>query len=138
MKKETSPFTGLKLAGFCMQVSILLKSAVPLYEGLQVMAEDSDREEEKAILSDMADKVRIGFPFGQAVAESSAFPAYVLHMIQLGERTGTLDITLERLSSYYEKEYYGCGFRFIWRRSRKSCNEFGKLTGKNRKCNISC
>ena len=43
MKKETSPFTGLKLAGFCMQVSILLKSAVPLYEGLQVMAEDSDR-----------------------------------------------------------------------------------------------
>lgn len=106
MKKETSPFTGLKLAGFCMQVSILLKSAVPLYEGLQVMAEDSDREEEKAILSDMADKVRIGFPFGQAVAESSAFPAYVLHMIQLGERTGTLDITLERLSSYYEKEYY--------------------------------
>lgn len=106
MKKEASPFTGLKLAGFCMQISILLKSAVPLYEGLQVMAEDSDSSKERELLSSMADKVRMGLPFGKAVAESEAFPPYVLNMINLGERTGTLDITLERLSSYYEKEYY--------------------------------
>lgn len=106
MKKEASPFTGLKLAGFCMQISVLLKSAIPLYEGLEVMAEDSDRAEEKAILSSMADQVRTGVPFGKAIAESEAFPPYVLNMVHLGEQTGTLDTTLEQLSSYYEKEYY--------------------------------
>ena len=39
--KQSVPFTGLSLSGFCMQISILLKSAVPLYEGLSVMAEDA-------------------------------------------------------------------------------------------------
>lgn len=106
MKKNASPFTGLKLAGFCMQISILLKSAVPIYEGLQVMAEDSDGADEKEILSAMAGKVRMGIPLGKAVSESEAFPAYVLSMTALGERTGTLDVTMERLSSHYEKEYY--------------------------------
>lgn len=106
MKKETSPFTGLKLSGFCMQISILLKSAVPLYEGLKVMADDAAETQEKEILSAMSDKLRMGLPFSEAISESGSFPPYVLNMVLLGERTGTLDITLERLAIYYEKEYY--------------------------------
>lgn len=106
MKQDTSPFTGLTLSGFCMQISILLKSAVPLYEGLQVMSEDSSGQREKEVLAAMADKVRMGLPFGQAVTESECFPPYVLNMVALGERTGTLDVTMDRLADYYEKEYY--------------------------------
>lgn len=106
MKQKTSPFTGLKLSGFCMQISILLKSAVPLYEGLQVMAEDADSPYEKEILISISNQVRSGLPFSQAIANSLSFPAYVLNMVTLGEKTGALDITMERLADYYEKEYY--------------------------------
>ena len=49
MAKKKSPFTGLALSGFCMQVSLLYQAAVPLYEGLSVMAEDAHTEEEKQI-----------------------------------------------------------------------------------------
>lgn len=106
MKGNISPFTGLALSGFCMQISMLLKSAIPIYEGLQVMAEDANSEQEKKVLSDMSDKTRMGFPFSQAVAESGCFPDYVVNMTLLGERTGTMDVTLEGLSEYYEREYY--------------------------------
>lgn len=106
MKQKSPTFTGLSLSGFCMQISILLKSAVPLYEGLQVMAEDCAEGREKEILSQMADKVRMGLPFSEAVKEADCFPPYVIHMVLLGERTGTLDTTTERLADYYEKEYY--------------------------------
>lgn len=105
MKRNSTPFTGLALSGFCMQISILLQSAIPLYEGLTVMAEDAAGEREREILSAMSDKVRMGFPFSEAVTEVNCFPPYVVNMILLGERTGTLDVTLESLADYYEREY---------------------------------
>lgn len=106
MSRSASPYSGLALSGFCMQISILLKSAVPLYEGLKVMAEDSPGQTEKEILTGLSDKVRMGLPFHQAVKEAGCFPAYVVNMTLLGERTGMLDTTMERLAAFYEKEYY--------------------------------
>ena len=47
MAQKKTPFTGLALSGFCMQVSLLYQAAVPLYEGLSVMAEDAHSDEEK-------------------------------------------------------------------------------------------
>ena len=104
MAKTKSPFKGLALAGFCMQISLLFKSAVPIYEGLAVMAEDAADENEKKILTGMSDKIRMGGSFSQAVTEADCFPPYMVEMIVLGERTGTLDVTLEGLSDYYERE----------------------------------
>lgn len=104
MAKTKSPFKGLALAGFCMQISLLFKSAVPIYEGLAVMAEDAADENEKKILTGMSDKIRMGGSFSEAVTEADCFPPYMVEMIVLGERTGTLDVTLEGLSDYYERE----------------------------------
>ena len=106
MSRNESPFSGLALSGFCMQISILLKSAVPLFEGLKVMSEDAPDPREKEILEEMSKKLRMGVPFHQAVKESESFPSYVENMVMLGERTGLLDSTMERLAHYYEKEYY--------------------------------
>lgn len=106
MNRNESPFTGLTLSGFCMQISILLKSAVPLFEGLKVMSEDAPAPREKEILEEMSKKLRMGVPFHRALKESESFPSYVENMVMLGERTGLLDSTMERLARFYEKEYY--------------------------------
>ena len=105
MAQNKSPFTGLALAGFCMQVSLLYQAAVPLYEGLSVMAEDARSEEENEILSAMADNLRMGFSFSETIKKADCFPSYTEEMIFLGEQTGTLDVTLQGLASHYEKEY---------------------------------
>lgn len=105
MKHKEPPFSGLALSGFCMQISILLKSAVPLFEGLQIMAEDSQHPQQKEILKEMSQKLRLGIPFHQALKESESFPPYTEQMVMLGERTGQLDSSMERLAQYYEKEY---------------------------------
>lgn len=104
MKQTSSPYTGLALSGFCMQISILLKSAVPLYEGLQVMAEDAAGTREKELLTALSDQVRKGESFSHALKEAGCFPSYVEEMSVLGERTGTLDVTMEGLAAHYEKE----------------------------------
>ena len=102
--KQSVPFTGLSLSGFCMQISILLN--------LRSLSTRAFRHgggrslpKEKEVLSSMSDKLRMGFPFSQAVAEAECFPAYVTQMTLLGERTGTLDAVMEHLSRFYEREY---------------------------------
>lgn len=105
MAQKKSPFTGLALSGFCMQISLLYQAAVPLYEGLSVMAEDAHTEGEKQILTEMANNLRMGFSFSESIKKADCFPSYTEEMIFLGEQTGTLDVTLNGLASHYEKEH---------------------------------
>ena len=39
-----------------------------------------------------------------ALAESGEFPSLVLRMVAIGDETGELDMTLEKVSLYYDKE----------------------------------
>ncbi|MBR5267181.1 MAG: type II secretion system F family protein [Lachnospiraceae bacterium] len=105
MAQKKTPFTGMALSGFCMQVSLLYQAAVPLYEGLSVMAEDAHSDEEKAILTEMANNLRMGYSFSETIKKANCFPSYTEEMIFLGEQTGTLDVTLNGLASHYEKEH---------------------------------
>ena len=104
-KNVEKQYSSRELSAFCLQISILLSSAIPLDEGLSIMAEDADSEEEKAVLMQMSEAVELGDPFFKALEETKSFPPYVIRMAKLGQQTGTLDQMMESLSVYYEKEY---------------------------------
>lgn len=106
MSKNRSTYEGLVLSRFCMQLSILLRSAVPLYEGMEAMAEDGENEDERKRLLSISEQLRMGEPLSAALEETGAFPAYVIHMTRLGETTGNLDVCMESLARHYEQEYY--------------------------------
>ena len=99
-------YSGRELSAFCLQISILLKAAVPLDEGLYLMAEDAPTEEEKKLLHTMGEDVELGDPFFESLERTGAFPSYVVRMAKLGQQSGTLDQMMESLADYYEKEYY--------------------------------
>lgn len=93
-----------ELSAFCMQISLLLEAAVPLDEGLSIMAEDASVQKEADLLFGMAEAVELGDPFDQVLADTKAFPDYVVKMAGLGQQTGTMDQMMESLAVYYEKE----------------------------------
>ena len=62
-EKADKIYSGRELAAFCMQISLLLKAAVPLYEGLAIMAEDAVTEQEKEMLKNLSLDVELGDPF---------------------------------------------------------------------------
>lgn len=97
-------YSSRELSAFCLQISLLLKAAVPLEEGLSIMAEDAHSEAEKKMLSVMAEDVELGDPFFVALERTSCFPSYVVRMAKLGQQTGKLDRLMESLAVYYEKE----------------------------------
>lgn len=104
-KEGKKIYSAQELSSFCLQISILLHAAIPLDEGLSVMAEDATREEEKKMLLSMADEMELGIPFTKVLENSGAYPPYVIRMASLGEETGNLDQIMESLAGYYEKEH---------------------------------
>ena len=103
-KSTEQKYTYQELSAFCLQVSLLLKAAVPLDEGLQIMAEDGADEAEKKRLLFLADEIELGAPVFEALEKTGSFPGYVVKMAKLGEQTGTLDQMMGDLSIYYDKE----------------------------------
>ncbi len=104
-KKPKKLYSARELSAFCLQISLLLSSAVPLDEGLSIMAEDAETEDEKKVLKFMSEEVELGEPFYTALEKTGAFPPYVVRMAKLGQQTGTMDQMMESLSVYYDKEY---------------------------------
>ena len=107
MKKPEKPYqySYQELSAFCLQIGLLLEAAVPLDEGLAIMAEDAGCEDEKQLLLYMAEGAELGDPFFKVLEDAGTFPLYVVRMAKLGQHSGTLDQMMKSLSDYYEKEY---------------------------------
>lgn len=105
-KKAAKIYSYQELSAFCLQMSLLLGAAIPLEEGLSIMAEDAATKEEKELLIFLSEEVELGEPLFSAMEKSEAFPLYVVRMAKLGQQTGTLDQMMASLAVYYEKEFY--------------------------------
>lgn len=105
IKGAKKQYSARELSAFCLQISILLHAAIPLDEGLSVMAEDAEGEEERKRLLQMAEEAELGSPFSTVLESIGGYPSYVVRMAKLGEETGTLDQIMGSLAEYYEKEH---------------------------------
>ncbi len=90
---------------FCLQISQLLSSGIPLSEGFDVLLEDASGPREKALLESMRDQLEDRVPLSRVLEESGLFPPYVIRMTEIGETTGQLDHLMLELSHFYDKEH---------------------------------
>lgn len=102
--KHGKPFSNTEISAFCGQISLILKSGISSMEGISIMLEDASSAEEKGILEQILEQMQMSGSLFQALTESGLFPSYMLHMVEIGEETGTLDEVMESLSDHYEQE----------------------------------
>lgn len=98
------PLSYLELSSFCGQTALLLKSGISSMEGLTIMLEDASSSDEKAILEALLAAMQESGSLYQALETLDIYPSYMLHMIQIGEETGTLDEVMQALQKHYERE----------------------------------
>lgn len=98
------PFSNMELSSFCGQISLILKSGISALEGLTVMTEDAVSDDERTLLNTLISDMQEGESLHQALKSTGYFPAYMLHMIEIGEETGTLDEVMNALQSHYARE----------------------------------
>lgn len=102
--KKGKPFSNIEISAFCSQIALILKSGISSLEGITIMLEDTSSEEEKRILQQIIDNMQETGSLYLALSESGLFPSYMLHMVEIGEETGTLDEVMDALSAHYEQE----------------------------------
>lgn len=97
-------FSNMELSSFCGQMALILKSGISSMEGLTIMLEDAASGDETAVLNTLISHMQETGSLYQAMASSGFFPSYLLHMVEIGEETGTLDEVMESLQAHYDRE----------------------------------
>ncbi|MCH1978286.1 type II secretion system F family protein [Lawsonibacter sp. OA9] len=93
-----------ELITFFRQMSYTLQAGISPAEGLAIMAEDTASEQSGQIFTLFQKNLDESGSFCRALKESGLFPAYAIHMLQIGEYAGCLDETTASLADYYERE----------------------------------
>src|SRR3954447_16321931 len=90
---------------FSRQMAAFVRTGIPITDALEVIEEGSGNKRFKQMLADMREQINNGVPFSEAIAEhSSVFPPYYIGILKSSELTGQLDVSLEQLSAYMERD----------------------------------
>src|SRR5438445_12662565 len=94
----------IAVARFTRTLGTLITSGVPILEGLAITARTSGN----AVLQEALMKVRKAIEEGRTIVdplkESGVFPNMVTQMLGVGETTGPMANTLQKIADFYEDE----------------------------------
>ncbi len=94
-----------ELAVMTRQFSTLISSGLPLETSLVALYEQTDDQKLKGILSQVRSRVSEGSSLHAALEEhEEAFSDLYVSMVRAGEASGTLDVVLDRLADFLEKQ----------------------------------
>ncbi|GAE92626.1 type IV fimbrial assembly protein PilC [Gracilibacillus boraciitolerans JCM 21714] len=91
---------------FLRQFSTLVDAGLSLVDTIEILAEQSNSKVLKEALDESQEMILEGKPLSEAFASfPKLFPALLISMIKAGEVSGRLDDILDRMATYYEKQY---------------------------------
>ena len=97
-------FQKVALSRFSQTFATLLKSGVPILGSLEIVAETAgNRVIEDAVL-EARESVRNGNSLSEPLARAPVFPPMVTRMIAIGEKSGSLEQLLEKISAFYDEQ----------------------------------
>ena len=86
------------------ELAMLLEAGMTLHDSLQIMQDDEPSKDGKTMMQGLIDSLEGGESFAVALDGSALFPRYMVHMVEIGEKTGRLVETLDALSEYYDRQ----------------------------------
>lgn len=94
-----------ELMHFSRQMAVFMRAGIPVLEALEVMTQELGNKEFARVLAEMAESLREGATFaGAAAMHPKVFPSYYLGILQSAELTGNLDVVLDQLADYIERD----------------------------------
>ena len=94
----------IALARFSRTFSTLLRSGVPIMGTLDIVADTAGNRVVSNAVRDSMDAVRNGNMLSEPLSEASVFPPMVTRMIAIGERSGALEVLLEKIAEFYDAQ----------------------------------
>jgi type IV pilus assembly protein PilC len=92
------------LARFSRTMGTLLTSGVPILQAMETVAGTVGNSIMADSLLEARARIREGDRIGDPLEASRLFPPMVVHMIGVGEESGSLDFMLQKIADFYESE----------------------------------
>jgi type IV pilus assembly protein PilC len=92
------------LSRFAHHLGILLRTGVDISQSLSIAERVVGNAVIAQAVAEAREKVIQGGSLWRSLQETGVFPPLVVRMIFVGETTGTIDSTLERVTQFYDRE----------------------------------
>ena len=94
----------ISLSRFSHFMALLFKAGVDIIQSLTVVEKVVGNEVIAKIIRGAREQVRTGYHLSESLKKSKQFPPLVVRMVEIGEASGEMDKSLERVSKYYDRE----------------------------------
>lgn len=93
------------IAIFCRQFYTMINAGLGIVNCLHILEKQTENKILKTAIRQVGEDVQKGMIFSEAMKKhEKVFPKLLISMIEAGEASGTLDIIMSRMATYYEKE----------------------------------
>lgn len=100
-----NPVKTKDLSVFTRQFVTILNAGVPIVAALEMMEEQTENKTLRQAISSTLVMVQKGERLADAMRnQGKTFPPILINMIEAGESSGSLEVSLERMSVHFEKE----------------------------------
>lgn len=89
---------------FTSTLSIMIASGIPLIKALEITARVIDNYVVERGIMNARDEVSRGSDLSTPLRNLDIFPPMVIHMIKIGEETGSLEEIMDKVADYYDNE----------------------------------
>lgn len=89
---------------FSEQVAMVLKAGIPLYDGMETLAESYKDSRYGERFAGIYNTLVKSGSLSDAISAAGIFPRYMCAMVGIGERAGKLDEVMSALAAYYRWE----------------------------------
>ena len=100
---EQKHLSNFEISQICRELAVLLHAGVMLGDGLALLAQEETGGIAQ-VLTQIGIAVDQGETLSDALRQSERFPAYVVGMVEVGERSGRTEQALQSLARYYERQ----------------------------------
>ena len=93
------------LSVFCRQFVSILNAGVPIVDAMGMMEDQTENKRLQKALGEVKANIAKGESFANALRErSDVFPSMMINMVEAGEASGSIDVSLDRMAAQFEKD----------------------------------
>jgi type IV pilus assembly protein PilC len=89
---------------FAAELAMLLEAGLTVNESLLIIKDDKSGKDEQQLLEALLKTLDENATLSESFKATGVFPRYMVHMVEIGEKTGRLVESLNALSEYYNRQ----------------------------------
>lgn len=102
--KGNRKITSVDITVFSRQLSTMISAGIPIVQSLEIVADGQTNLKLRKLIEDVKYCIETGHTFAEALSKHPAyFNELFCNLIDAGEKSGTLDVMMDKVASYKEK-----------------------------------